>query len=113
MKFGVTRISHPPGLISAMYDNNELHVSPNGALFCKSSVRQGIVPRMLDEILQIPVMVKNIMKDAHEGSAWHRLLNARQVRKRHDYLVSYLSNKDWRFGISTIRPSSLQVLLGF
>ncbi len=79
MKLGVSSITHPPGLLSYMYDRNELHVSPNGILFCKSSVRQGIVPRMLDEILQTRVMVKKLMKDAPEGSAWHRLLNARQV----------------------------------
>lgn len=37
-------------------------VLPTGAVFCHSSVRQGVLPRMLREILDTRVMVKKAMK---------------------------------------------------
>jgi DNA polymerase zeta len=79
IKFGVAELKLPVGLLSSLYDSNELFVSPNGVLFCKPSTRQGVIPRMLDEILQTRVMVKRAMKDVPAGSALHRLLNSRQV----------------------------------
>ena len=37
-------------------------VSPNGVVFVKDHVRRGIMPRMLEEILNTRVMVKHSMK---------------------------------------------------
>lgn len=37
-------------------------ISPNGVVFVKDHVRQGIMPRMLEEILNTRVMVKQSMK---------------------------------------------------
>ena len=37
-------------------------VSPNGVVFVKDHVRRGIMPRMLEEILNTRVMVKKSMK---------------------------------------------------
>ena len=36
-------------------------ISPNGVVFVKDHVRQGIMPRMLEEILNTRVMVKHSM----------------------------------------------------
>ena len=37
-------------------------ISPNGVVFVKNHVRRGIMPRMLEEILNTKVMVKHSMK---------------------------------------------------
>ena len=37
-------------------------VSPNGVVFVKDHVRRGVMPRMLEEILNTRVMVKKSMK---------------------------------------------------
>ena len=37
-------------------------ISPNGVVFVKDHVRRGIMPRMLEEILNTRVMVKESMK---------------------------------------------------
>ena len=39
-------------------------VSPNAVMFCKKYVREGVLPRMLSEILATRIMVKNSMSDA-------------------------------------------------
>ncbi|VDK28144.1 unnamed protein product [Anisakis simplex] len=45
-----------------MVDENNVHISPSGSIFCKKSVRRGIVPIMLEEILNTRIMVKKAMK---------------------------------------------------
>ena len=45
----------------------------------QASVRKGVLPRMLEEILQTRLMVKGAMKSYREDKALTRLLNARQL----------------------------------
>ena len=63
-------------------------VSPNGVVFAPKSVRQGILPQMLNEILNTRIMVKNAMKKAFKDSdkVLHRVLDARQ------YALKMVSN---------------------
>lgn len=55
------------------------HVSPNGVAFVKSSVRQGILPKMLKELLETRVMVKNAMKRYKNSKLLYKILDARQL----------------------------------
>ena len=59
--------------------SDELTVSPNGSLFSSANVRKGVLPRMLQEILDTRQMLKKSMKElkSHQ-KALYRLLNSRQ-----------------------------------
>jgi DNA polymerase family B len=45
----------------------------------KSSVREGVLPRMLEEILETRLMVKQSMKLYKENNALQRVLHSRQL----------------------------------
>lgn len=79
VKFGASRIAHPPGRLSELHAAGNLSVSPNGIMFCSRQQRAGILPKMLEEILQTRVMVKQAMKDPSNDRSYQRLLNARQL----------------------------------
>ncbi|CAG2169470.1 unnamed protein product, partial [Oppiella nova] len=62
---------------------DDIHISPNGVVFLKDYVRRGILPKMLDEILETRIMVKNAMKMNNKketpNKALNRKLEARQL----------------------------------
>ncbi|XP_046849339.1 DNA polymerase zeta catalytic subunit-like isoform X2 [Xenia sp. Carnegie-2017] len=58
---------------------NDIHVSTNGSVFVKSNIRRGILPRMLEEILDTRIMVKKAMKDCKDDKTLLQLLDARQL----------------------------------
>ena len=68
----------PHGLLKRLA--NDIWISPNGIMFVRKEVRQGLLPRMLREILETRVMVKNTMKreEVKADKLLHRILNARQ-----------------------------------
>lgn len=75
-QLGVTRQQHPPGLLRE--GNGELMperlvITPNGFAFAPKSVRPGVLPRMLKELLATRVMVKAAMK-RHPKSRKARLI---------------------------------------
>ncbi|XP_072532805.1 DNA polymerase zeta catalytic subunit isoform X2 [Salminus brasiliensis] len=76
-RFGCTSLRVPPDLLHQL--RNDITVSPNGIAFVKASVRKGVLPRMLEEILQTRLMVKGVMKSYREDKALLRLLDARQL----------------------------------
>ncbi|XP_074541987.1 DNA polymerase zeta catalytic subunit isoform X2 [Halichoeres trimaculatus] len=76
-KFGCTSLRVPPELLYQL--RNDITVSPNGVAFVKSSVRKGVLPCMLEEILNTRIMVKQSMKTYKEDKALMRLLDARQL----------------------------------
>ena len=50
-----------------------MHISPNGVGFVKAEVKRGVLPRMLEEILDTRIMVKGAMKKAKQdkvGGGW-------------------------------------------
>lgn len=57
------------------------YIAPNGSVFCPKSVRHGILPLMLKEILETRLMVKRSMKlyKGAEDDILHRVLDARQL----------------------------------
>lgn len=76
-KFGCTSLRVPPELLYQL--RNDITVSPNGIAFVKSSVRKGVLPSMLEEILNTRIMVKQSMKTYKQDKALMKLLDARQL----------------------------------
>jgi DNA polymerase zeta len=83
-KFGVAETNLPPGLLPTLQDyitGNKnigwlwIHVSrkstvaPNGIMYVKPEVRRGLLGRMLTELLDTRVMVKQAMKRVHDNKA--------------------------------------------
>ena len=50
-----------------MYDSCKFTVAPNGIMYVKPEVRRGLLGRMLTELLDTRVMVKQAMKRAHDN----------------------------------------------
>ncbi|KAM6915313.1 DNA polymerase zeta catalytic subunit [Xenentodon cancila] len=76
-KFGCTSLRVPPELLYQL--RNDITVSPSGIAFVKSSVRKGVLPSMLEEILNTRIMVKRSMKTYKDDKALMKLLDARQL----------------------------------
>uniref|UniRef100_A0A8C5JPK4 DNA polymerase zeta catalytic subunit n=1 Tax=Junco hyemalis TaxID=40217 RepID=A0A8C5JPK4_JUNHY len=76
-KFGCTSLRVPPDLLYQI--RHDITVSPSGVAFVKPSVRKGVLPRMLEEILNTRIMVKQSMKAYKHDKAVTRMLEARQL----------------------------------
>ncbi|KAJ2310645.1 DNA polymerase zeta, partial [Coemansia sp. RSA 2705] len=76
-RLGFTNLNVPPGLISALQDH--ITVSPNGMMFVNPSVRQGLLGRMLQEILDSRVMIKDAMKRWGDDETLRKKLDAWQL----------------------------------
>ncbi|KAJ3750399.1 hypothetical protein DFH05DRAFT_73135 [Lentinula detonsa] len=86
-KFGVVDLDRPPGLLEKLKD--QINVAPNGIMFLKPNVRKGLLPRMLTELLDTRVMVKQAMKGYKHDRALTRVLNARQLGLKYIANVTY------------------------
>lgn len=81
-KFGAYNLDIRPGMLAGI--ENDCWISPNGVVFVKPSVRTGILPVMLKEILDTRVMIKTTMKEIRKAknfSGWEevcRILDSRQ-----------------------------------
>uniref|UniRef100_A0A1Q3FV46 DNA polymerase zeta catalytic subunit n=3 Tax=Culex TaxID=53527 RepID=A0A1Q3FV46_CULTA len=78
-EFGASQLRLSPRMLKVLIEKNLITVSPCGAVFVKSSVREGILPRMLNEILTTRLMVKASMKLHKENSILQRVLHSRQL----------------------------------
>ncbi|RKP36804.1 hypothetical protein BJ085DRAFT_43731 [Dimargaris cristalligena] len=58
---GAGEVNLPRGLVGTLARHNLLQVAPNGAMYVKAPVRQSLVARMLTEILDTRVLVKQQM----------------------------------------------------
>jgi DNA polymerase elongation subunit (family B) len=76
-KFGATSLHVPLKVLKRL--ESHVTVSPNGIAFVKSTVRRGVLPRMLDEILQTRIMVKQSMKECKDDKTLYHMLNSRQL----------------------------------
>lgn len=75
----------------SVWDPHCIHIAPNTAGFCHPSLRQGILPLMLREILETRVMIKGAMRRAEEAKrkVLARTLNARQFALKMISNVTY------------------------
>ncbi|CUS13110.1 unnamed protein product, partial [Tuber aestivum] len=58
---------------------NDVLVAPNGMMYIKQTIRKSLLAKMLTEILDTRVMVKNGMKRDKHDKALQKLLNSRQL----------------------------------
>ncbi|KAF9241374.1 hypothetical protein BU15DRAFT_87282 [Melanogaster broomeanus] len=86
-KFGVTDLELPPGLLEKLQEH--ITIAPNGLMYVKPIVRQGLLGRMLTELLDTRVMVKHAMKSAKGDRALSRILDARQLGLKYIANVTY------------------------
>ncbi|CAK5264403.1 unnamed protein product [Mycena citricolor] len=91
-KFGVTDLDLRPGVIEQLKE----HIigecksdAPTGMMFVKPQVRQGLLGRMLVELLDTRVMVKQAMKGIRNDKALKRVLDARQLGLKFIANVTY------------------------
>lgn len=78
-EFGASQLRVPIELLHRLNKKKLIHISPCGAVFVKSSVREGILPRMLREILDTRQMVKQSMKLHKTDKLLQRVLHSRQL----------------------------------
>lgn len=69
----------PPGLVDLLAKDDAVNVSPNGFAFVKSHVRKSILAKMLEEILNIRIKTKSVMKLFKDDTELTKLYNARQI----------------------------------
>jgi len=78
-RLGALDLALPPGTLTGGLKPSELIIAPNGVAFTPPSVRPGVLPRMLSEILATRIMVKAAMKRTPAAArVLQRVLNARQ-----------------------------------
>lgn len=78
-EFGASHLRVSPILVQELLDRNLITVSPCGAVFVKSTIREGVLPRMLREILDTRLMVKQSMKLHKSNKTLQRILHSRQL----------------------------------
>ncbi|GFO03605.1 DNA polymerase zeta catalytic subunit-like [Plakobranchus ocellatus] len=76
-EFGCTSLKMTPATLKKI--QKYVTVSPNGVVFLKSTVRRGVLPRMVEEILNTRIMVKKSMKSVKDDKTMSRMLDARQL----------------------------------
>nr|XP_054753442.1 DNA polymerase zeta catalytic subunit-like [Lytechinus pictus] len=76
---GCHSLSIPPKQLDQLLASDGIHVSPNGVAYVKHSVRHGVLPRMLDQILNTRIMVKKALKDHKGDKVLEKMLDNRQL----------------------------------
>ncbi|XP_017108394.2 DNA polymerase zeta catalytic subunit [Drosophila bipectinata] len=78
-EFGASQLRVSRQMLQKLLEHDLVTVSPCGVVFVKREVREGILPRMLTEILDTRQMVKQSMKLHKDNSALQRILHSRQL----------------------------------
>ncbi|TFL06544.1 hypothetical protein BDV98DRAFT_610115 [Pterulicium gracile] len=86
-KFGVSELDLPNGLLGSLA--SDVTMAPNGMLYVKTGVRRGLLGRMLTELLDTRVMVKQSMKTHKHDKMLQRILDARQLGLKYIANVTY------------------------
>ncbi|KAG8899767.1 DNA polymerase zeta, partial [Tulasnella sp. 417] len=87
-KFGVLEdLKLPDGLLSKLKDH--IFIAPNGMMYVTPTVRKSLLAKMLTELLDTRVMVKQAMKTSRDDKALLRVLDARQLSLKFICNVTY------------------------
>lgn len=78
-EFGASHLRVPRNLLKKFLKNDLVTVSPCGVVFVKESVREGTISRMVKEILDTRIMVKQSMKIHKNNRLLQRVLHSRQL----------------------------------
>ncbi|ODQ50587.1 hypothetical protein SAICODRAFT_61405 [Saitoella complicata NRRL Y-17804] len=76
-KMGFLDHKLPPGLLELLAD--DVTVAPNGFVYAKPSLRKSLLAKMLSELLDTRIMVKDSMKLHKDDKELQKLLNNRQL----------------------------------
>ncbi|KAK6522081.1 DNA polymerase zeta [Arthrobotrys megalospora] len=76
-KLGFTEYKRERGLLELMRE--QINIAPNGMMYVKPEVRKSLLAKMLGEILETRVMVKEGMKKDKDDKMLQALLNNRQL----------------------------------
>ncbi|TRY62525.1 hypothetical protein TCAL_16616 [Tigriopus californicus] len=77
IEFGCTQLKISPHRLEKL--DGHLNFSPGGVAFLKPTLRKGVLPQMLKEILDTRLMVKKSMKIHKGDKTLQRVLHARQL----------------------------------
>ncbi|KAL1131908.1 hypothetical protein AAG570_011519, partial [Ranatra chinensis] len=77
IEFGCSELEVSTKELLALKDN--IHISPTGIGFVKPNVRTGVLPQMLEEILNTRLMVKQSLKANKNNKLLKKVLDARQL----------------------------------
>ncbi|ELU09367.1 hypothetical protein CAPTEDRAFT_153186 [Capitella teleta] len=75
--FGCSSLNIPPSVLKSL--EKDVNICPNGVVFANQSVRKGVLPLMVEEILNTRLMVKKSMKDCKDDKTLQKMLHARQL----------------------------------
>lgn len=78
-EFGASHLKISQSLFKKLSERDLITVSPCGVVFVKSKVREGTLSRMLKEILETRLMVKQSMKIHKNDKVLQRVLHSRQL----------------------------------
>ncbi|ALC40814.1 mus205 [Drosophila busckii] len=78
-EFAASQLRVSRELLQQLLERDLVTISPCGVVFVKRELREGILPRMLSEILDTRQMVKQSMKLHKHNSALQRVLHSRQL----------------------------------
>ncbi|KAK2461909.1 hypothetical protein APHAL10511_006372 [Amanita phalloides] len=86
-KLGVADLELPRGMLHTL--RKHIQIAPNGVMYAKPIVRAGLLRRMLTELLETRVMVKQAMKTAKNNKSLLKTLDARQLGLKYICNVTY------------------------
>jgi len=75
--FGCTHLQISPERLEALRDH--ITISPGGVVFLKPNIRKGVLPQMLQDILNTRIMVKQSMKKHGKDPDLQKILHSRQL----------------------------------
>ncbi|KAK5998939.1 DNA polymerase zeta catalytic subunit [Cladobotryum mycophilum] len=76
-KMGFTEYERQDGLLELL--KHHVNIAPNGMMYAKTEIRKSLLAKMLTEILETRIMVKNGMKQDKDDKTLQQLLNNRQL----------------------------------
>ncbi|KAF2460555.1 hypothetical protein BDY21DRAFT_280750 [Lineolata rhizophorae] len=76
-KMGFTDYERQPGFLEMVKEH--INIAPNGIMYVRPELRKSLLAKMLIDVLETRVMVKNGMKDDKEDKILQALLNNRQL----------------------------------
>jgi len=78
IELGCLETNTSPHILKELKDH--IHISPAGVAFVTPSITRGILPQMLEQILDTRQMVKRAMKKwKNEGPTLQKILDSRQL----------------------------------
>ena len=78
-EFGCTELLISSERLRKLLDKDRVTISPGGVVFLKREERHGVLPQMLEDILNTRIMVKQSMKKHKTDQNIQKLLHSRQL----------------------------------